>query len=126
MNNDEQLQRDIETNRCDEKSVDAKAYRTIFDVLKKDQYELPYGFADRVIRQLEARKQESSNDYVWLGVGLSFLLVASVATFIFLNIKLTLDLGAFKFLSGYGGLILFSLFLIGAFHLIDKLVVQKR
>jgi hypothetical protein len=121
---DEQLQRNIENNQPVEKSPDATAYRTIFDALKKEPYQLPNHFADSVVRRVEAGSKGLSSDYVWMGIGLfAFFLTAVVIAVL---MKVSVNFGAFKFISGYGGLLVFGLLFILALQWVDKSIIRKN
>jgi hypothetical protein len=118
-----ELQRKIENNEPAGNSADAKAYQKVFDVLNKDIYSLPEGFADLVILRIEARNS-FAKDYLWMGIGLLCLLIAGLVTSTLLNFKL--NFGSFKFISGYAGLITFGIFFIIVFQWVDKKMVPKK
>jgi len=124
MSDDEQLQRDVENKVTTSDSVDAKAYQKIFAALEKEQYELPFGFADRVMRRIEVKEKGISKDVLWMGAGIAFLAIAFVVTAVWL--KFAFNFGAFKFISGYGGSIVFGTLLILGFQWADKAIIQKR
>ena len=123
---DEQLQQKIESGEL-VNNKEGLAYRKIFDALKKEPYQLPTSFADRVMLQLNAESSTLFKDYIWLSVGLLCFFVAAVASLAFIHYKFSLGLfswGAFRFISGYPGLILLSVILIGAFQWLDKKLVR--
>jgi hypothetical protein len=123
MTDDNELQRSIENKEPVGNSADAKAYRTVFDVLAKEPYHLPATFADSVLSKIESRSKFAT-DHIWMGLGLFSLLVGGLVTCLFLNFRI--NFGSFKFISGYAGLIVFGIFFILAVQLIDKRLIQKN
>ena len=107
-----------------DESDESKLASRISSALESDSYGLPSGFADSVIRRVDIRKESLSGDYAWIGIGLFLLLVAAAITAIRLNFSFSL--GAFKFLSGYGSLIIFALIFIAGLQWFDKNFVQKK
>jgi hypothetical protein len=121
---DEELQQSIENNLSIDNSVDARAYKKVFDALRKDPYQLPAGFADRVIQKIEVRKPEFSKEYIWFGLGISLFVIATAITLVWT--KLTIDLSAFRFLSGYVGLFVFGAVAIFVIQYLDKTLVKNK
>ena len=107
-----------------EASADAMIEKKIVEALEHDRFELPYGFADQVVRRIQSRKESLSRDYIWLSVGLFILVGASVATAFY--IKFSFDLGAFKFLTGYGKLLVFTVAIILLLQWVDRNVLHKN
>ena len=121
---DEELQQRVDNNLSIDNSLDAKAYKTVFDALRKDPFQLPSGFADRVIQKIEVRKPAFSKEYVWFGLGISVFVFATIITLVWT--KLTIDLSAFRFLSGYAGLFIFGAVAIFAIQYLDKTPVKNK
>ena len=119
---DEELQKRIEAG-LPEDSIDGKAYRKVFDVLKKEPYSVPVNFADKVLDRLESRGS-LSKDYIWFGLGLFVFLVAPVIAVV--KTEYRFDVGAFKFLSSYSGLLLFGAVFVLIIHLVDKRLLERN
>jgi hypothetical protein len=120
---DEELQNSIEKgNRVDD-TLDSRAYQKVFDALKKEPYQLPVHFADRVISRMEAQGG-LSKDYFWFGLGLFVFIVGAVVAALLANFKL--NFGALKFISGYPGLFVFGAIFIALIHYIDKLLLNNK
>ena len=114
---DEDLQSNIEKgNRVDD-TLDSRAYQKVFDALKKEPYQLPFHFADGVIKRMEAQG-DLSKDYFWFGLGLFVFIAGAVVAAVLANFRL--NFGALKFISEYTGLTLFGLAFIALIHYIDK------
>ena len=120
---DEQLQTNIEKGHRTEDSLDSKAYQKVFDALKKEPYQLPFHFADRVMKRMEVQ-EDLSKDYFWFGLGLFIFIAGAVVAAVLANFKL--NFGAFKFISGYPGLLLFGTIFIALIHYIDKQLLNKK
>ena len=69
---DEELQSNIEKGYRVDDTLDSRAYQKVFDALKKEPYHLPFHFADRVMKRMEAQKS-LSKDYFWFGLGCYFV-----------------------------------------------------
>ncbi len=121
---DEELQNQIEQASSSIDGVDAYAYKKVFDALKQEpDFHLPINFADRVIQKIEAKK-ESSNDFVWFGLGILLFIVATIVAILLTNFKL--NFGALKFITGYPGLIIFGISFILALQWMDKKFVHPK
>src|SRR5882762_3140380 len=114
---DEELQSNIEKGYPVNDALDSKAYQKVFDALKKEPYQLPFHFADGVIKRMEAQG-DLSKDYLWFGLGLFVFIAGAVVAAMLANFKL--NFGALKIISGYPGLFLFGLAFIALIHYIDK------
>ena len=124
MTTEEELQHKLERGLSVEDSLDAQSYRKVFEVLKHEPtFQLPVGFADGVVSEMNARKR-NSYDHFWLGVGILIFPVAALVSAYLTGFKL--NMGPFKFLSGYNGIILFGIGLIVAIQLLDRKMTQKR
>jgi hypothetical protein len=119
---DEELQGRIENKDHIVDSADARAYQKVFNALSKENYLVPRDFADKVMSHLDQRP-DFLREHLWLGIGVFSLIVITVTVSVFLGVRL--NFGSFKFISGYGGLIVFSLMLIMIFQIADKTVIRK-
>ncbi len=123
---EEELQRSVEKNGVQGKGFDERAYRTVFNALKKEpSYALPFNFADRVLQRIEAAAEQSTRrELIWFYLGLTaFVAVAGVA------VALTgfkINFGVLKFISGYPGLFIFGTAFIMGLHWIDRKVIKKH
>ena len=123
-NKDEETQNQFEQNHPASDRIDAYAYKKVFDVLKQEpDFQLPANFADRIMARLEARR-ESSKDFVWLGIGIFSFVIAGVVAVVLTGFSL--NFGAFKFITGYPGLIVFGIAFVLALQWVDKKVVRKN
>lgn len=124
--NDEELQRKIESGLPDEGSVDARAYREVFNALSTEpKSSIAPNFADKVVSRVVAKNQKSeARDYFWLGFGLVFLLIGFVVAL--LVVGPVLNFGFLKDMSGYAGLFAFGAGIIIAFNWLDKRILQKN
>ena len=119
--NDEELQKEVERGNLPLHG-DARVYRKVFDVLRREPgYLLPGSFADRVTRRIIA--VHSSNDIYWLYAGLFGCVVACVVAILLTQPRFSV--GAFRFVSGYPGLVAFGLIFVLALHWIDRKYVRK-
>jgi hypothetical protein len=114
---DEELQKNIEKGQPAADTLDSRAYKTVFGALAKEPYRLPADFTDNVINRIESQGS-LLKDYLWFGLGLLTFIAGAVLAVRKTSFKL--DFGAFKFISGYTGLILFALSFIVLIHLVDK------
>jgi hypothetical protein len=121
---EKELQQRIEANLPVGATPDARAYKKVFESLSREPFELPVDFADTVLLRIESRKSRFSSDILWLSFGLAVLLLAGIITGVALRVSI--NFGAFKFVSGYGGLLIFSLALILGFHWIDRAIIRKK
>jgi hypothetical protein len=89
-------------------------------------YELPHGFADRVMGIIQRRvsEKEAKRDRLWLILGLTGILIAFV--FAAVAVKFKPDAGIFTFLSGHWGLILFGILFVTALHVVDKRILRHN
>ncbi len=122
--NEEELQNSIERGLAGN-GPEELAYRTVFSALRQSpSYQLPSGFADRVLNRMEAvGEKSSSRELVWLYVGLiSFTIVGGIA------IAMTgfkINFGALKFISGYSGLLIFGAAFILGLQWLDKKIIHR-
>ena len=123
INTDEEMQNQFDHAGDVGDGIDAYAYKKVFDALKQEpDFRLPANFSDQVIAKLEA-KRESSRDFIWFGLGIFSFVIATVVAVVLTDFRL--NFGAFKFIAGYQGLIIFGIVFILALQWIDKRVIQK-
>lgn len=93
---------------------------------KEPEYDLPHGFADRVmaIIQRKAVEKEAKRDRLWLVLGLVGIAIAFVYAATAVQFKP--GVGVFTFLSGYWGLILFGVLFVIALNVIDKRLLKHH
>lgn len=119
---DEELQNSIEKGAAPD-GVDARAYARVFDALRKEpSFQLPANFAARVIEGIDFSPRRST-DVMWLYAGIFSCVVAMVVAILLTDFKITF--GAFRFISGYPGLIAFAAVFILGLQWLDKKLVRK-
>ena len=121
---DEELQGKIEKGHSADSSPDARAYQRIFETLKKEPYCVPAHFADRIVSLVEARGSSLSKDYFWFGLGLFLFVVATIVAIVLTDFRL--NFGAFKFISGYSGLLVFGAAFILLIQYLDKQLIKNK
>jgi hypothetical protein len=124
-NSDEELQKQIDAGMVPNDGVESQAYLKVFDALKREpDYSLPSSFADRILILVDAKEKarENTRDKLWFGLGLVPFLIATLVISVLTDFKLSA--GAFRFVSGYSGLILFGVIFILGLHWIDKKLIQ--
>lgn len=121
---DEHLQSEIEKSGEAGDSLDAHAYKRVFDALRKEpDFSLPANFADRVVQAVSATK-ESSRDTLWLVLGITLFIAAATIAIVLTGFRP--DVGVFRFLAGYPGLIVFGLAFILSLQWVDRRLVRHR
>jgi flagellar biogenesis protein FliO len=123
---DEDLQEQFDRGDFSGEEIDAQAYQKVFDALKHEpEYKLPVYFADRLVTLIESREREKevSHDNFWLIIGLLSFVVAFVVAFTLTDFKLSA--GAFQFLAGYPGLVLFGIAFILLLNWLDRKIIRK-
>ncbi len=107
-------------------SHDGLAYQKVFDALSHEpQFQLPHNFADQVIRRIEHKQKESTKrDNLFLILGIGAFIIAGIVGSLMIGFKP--DLGIFKFLSGYSGLMIFAIAFVIFIQWLDKRVVRKN
>lgn len=121
---DEELQNSAERGEAGT-SAEARAYRKVFDVLKKEpDFHVSLPFADRVLARMEAEKSSTQRDYWWMAAGI-FLAVTTVIITLALT-KTTWTTGIFTFVSGYRGLLIFGVAFILILQWVDRKIVRKQ
>jgi hypothetical protein len=118
---DDELQ-DLVERGSNHNHDDGLLYETLFRALRNEpEFTLPASFADRVIATVRARY--STRDMVWLMSGVALFIIALVVAVIVTGFSVTL--GAFAFLSGYKGLVIFGLAFILGLQWIDRKWIRK-
>lgn len=128
MKYEEELQKNIEAGiHPDHDDLNARAYQQVFQSLKRTpDFELPFPFADRVVRLVESKHQAKSTtrEYFWLGLGIFFLLIALIAAIAMTEFKF--DVGFLRGMSSYGGIVIFGAAFITLLHWLDKKLINKN
>ena len=123
ISKDEELQNKIEQSGAAE-GIDAYAYKKVFDALKQEpSFHLPANFADQIIAKIEA-KRESSRDITWFSLGILLFVIAAIVAVVLTDF--TPGFGAFKFIPGYRGLIIFAVGFILALQWLDRKFINVR
>jgi hypothetical protein len=121
---DEDLQNQIEKADSSIDGIDAYAYKKVFDALKQEpDFHLPVNFADKVVQKIEAKK-ESSNDFLWFGIGIFMFAIAAIVAIVLTDFKVSF--GVFKFISGYPGFFIFGIGFILFIQWLDKKLVRPK
>lgn len=105
--------------------MDVQAFQKVFDALGQEPaYSLPANFADRMVRLVEAKEQtkEISRDNLWIGLGIFIFLVGLIFAIVATDFRFST--GAFRFLAGYPGLIIFGAVFILVLQWLDKKFVR--
>lgn len=119
---EEEFQHQIENGLVNE-SDDARAYQRVFDALKKEpDFHVSLPFADRVLAVIE--KKEEQRDYWWMAAGIFLTVIALIVSLALTSAHWTA--GAFTFLSGYPGLVVFGISFILLLQWVDKKVIKKQ
>ncbi len=126
-NSDEELQRKLEQGIIPNDGMDSQAYQKVFDALTREpDFSLPASFADHILNLVESKEKarEATRDTLWFGLGLTSFLMATFAAFYLTDFKLST--GAFRFVSGYAGLITFGLLFVLLLHWVDRKIVHRN
>ena len=119
---EEELQNQLEHDLNADASEDARAYKRVFDVLKKEpDFHVSLPFADRIITLIE--KREEKRDYWWMGTGIFLSLIAMIVALALTQANWSA--GVFTFFSGYPGLVAFGIAFILFLQWIDKKIIRK-
>ncbi len=82
-------------------------------------------FADRVLMQLETRRQRTdARDWMWLGLGLGGFVIAATVGIVMSGFKPSL--GVLTFLSTNGPLVIFGASFVIALQWVDRKFVRKN
>jgi hypothetical protein len=118
---DEEIQKEVELGNIP-LNGDARVYRKVFDMLRREPgYLLPGSFADRVTKRIIAA--HSSKDIYWLYAGVVGCAIAMVVAVVLTKPKFSV--GAFRFISGYPGLIVFGIVFVLVLQWVDRKYVRK-
>ena len=121
MSSDEILQNQIEIGNS-ASGVDADAYKIVFNSLKKEpQCNLSTDFAVKVSSLATPKKSFDWDKFILIAAGFGF--VAALAYALIL-VKPTFSPGAFTFVSGYPGLIVFAIVFILFLNWLDKKLIK--
>lgn len=128
MNADEErVQKDIESGRTPNgDGLEVKSYQEVFRALSKEpDYHVSPGFAEKVVARITAKQQANqSRDYWWFGAGIFFLVLAAIATVMFVGF--TPDFGFLTVMSDYKGLAVFGVVFIVFLNWLDKRLIRGR
>jgi hypothetical protein len=126
-NNDEDLQKKIESgNYSSGDELDVKAYQEVFARLRKkhDLY-LSADFADKIVVRVQAKQRRAaSRDFLWLGIGVSLLIIALIVAAIMSGFRPAF--GFLKGMSAYAGVFAFGIAFILFLNRLDKKIVPRR
>ena len=124
---DETTQELIEKGVYTEGDIGHRAYRVVFNGVKKTpNFSLPSNFAENVIQRISQLREDRAirKDFFWLALGLLVFLIATIITIGLSNFKF--DTGAFGFIKNYGGLLLFGGLLILGLQWLDKKILSNK
>lgn len=99
--------------------------KIVSDALEKEpRFELPVGFADRVVAIAEGKvaEKEAKRDRLWLALGIFSMIIAFTYAAIAVDFVSKIE----TIFSGYTGIVIFGLFFITALHFVDKLLISKN
>lgn len=120
---DEELQSRIEMGDPMD-SREALAYKRIMHALQREpDFVLPATFANSVIGRLGTSSARSARDMFWLYAGVASCTITLVVAVLLTDFKFTF--GAFRFISGYPGLITFAIGFILGLQWVDRKFVRK-
>lgn len=123
---EKELQQKIADGVSTPDTADAKAYRAVFNALKKDPgFQLPESFAVRVAAlALQASGvKETGREKWWFASGIIAFLGAcifAITQIDFSKFKFAPGVGVFTFVSNNAGLLIFGLVFIIGLHLAEK------
>ena len=126
MKEDNFLQQQVESGK-DDGSVDATAYRKVFEVLRKESGPaLPPSFADTIVVMVQQRNSSSASRLViFLAlIGGIFAIALLVIATILTGFKL--QLGFLEPIRHFGGMFLFGTLFILMLNWIDKILIRKK
>ncbi|MBA4144207.1 MAG: hypothetical protein C0523_00480 [Cytophaga sp.] len=121
---DEELQHKIEAGDQFDTSADAQAYRKVFASLQREpEFLLPSSFEDLVIQRIAAKHaRESYRDGWWFIGGIFLFLIGLIVAVALIDFKP--DMSAYRFITGYPGLIVFGAIFILILNFIDKKFIR--
>lgn len=124
---EEEFQRKIEQGlEAEGDPLDVQAYREVFARLKRQpQISLSEDFADRIVVQvLERGKRRAVRDYLWLGTGIFFLIIAFGVVVYITGFKAYF--GFLTDISAYTGIFAFGAVFIIVLNRLDKKLVSDK
>lgn len=120
---EEELQHQIEKGLVNDPTEDTRAYQRVFDALKKEpDFHVSLPFADRILVRIE--KKEEQRDYWWMATGIFLTVITLIVSLVLTSPHW--NAGAFTFLSGYPGLVVFGISFILLLQWVDKKVIKKQ
>jgi hypothetical protein len=125
-NQDEELQKKIETNeQLDISDIDVRSYQFVFRAINSATETLPENFSDRIIAKIIAKqKKETSREWWLFGLGIFLLVVAFIVAIVFSGFKL--EMGFLKSMSAYTGLFLFGAAFLIVLNILEKRLLHNR
>ena len=130
---EEELQKNIEAGQKPTgDDPDMQAYHEVFRRLNREpDFQLSPAFSDKVVSRLLEEKSNPYRDFVWLGVGIFFLIASCMTAMWMSGIKLNLnfrftDLVFLKNISGYAGLFAFGVIFVIVLNQLDKKILSPK
>jgi hypothetical protein len=125
-NQDEELQKKIETNeQMDGSDIDVRSYQFVFHAINRPAETLPENFSDRIIAKIIAKqKKEASREWWLFGLGIFLLVIAFIVAIVFSGFKL--EMGFLKSMSAYAGLFLFGAAFLIVLNILEKKLLHNR
>lgn len=103
---------------------DSRAYIKIFEGLRREpEFVLPSNFSENVVYRLKLTASLSSRDMIWFYSGLAACLVAMIVSVLMTDFRI--NFGAFRFISGYPGLVIFAILFVLALQWVDRKIVRR-
>ncbi|HEY0651625.1 MAG TPA: hypothetical protein VGD65_00810 [Chryseosolibacter sp.] len=123
---DEEIQKKFEADMFTSvRDSEHRAYGIVFRALSQSPtVKISDTFAERVVKKIVAqRKREARRDFIWLMLGVVFLMVGLIVTASIAGLQF--ELGFLKEMSHYGGIFIFGIIVILAFSWIEKKALPK-
>jgi hypothetical protein len=125
MNDEEKLQQEAEAGKPN-RSVDAKAYQKVFEVLNREpDHTLPIYFADNVIAIVEARDRVrfTTTERVCFGLVVLILLLLLVSAVVVTGFAI--DWGFLTAIGPFAPVLAFGVAMLLFFHALDKRLLKS-
>jgi hypothetical protein len=120
---DQELQNLAESGMLNGTYRDSRAYRLVFEALKKEtEFSLPATFSQSVLQRMEAA--EGKNSYVWLAVIFTGFIVAAGVSIALTDFRP--DFGFLRHISRFAGLFVFGAAFILLLQWIDRKVIHGK
>jgi hypothetical protein len=123
---DEEIQKRFEAGDVSQLSDrERTSYSAVFRAISKEpSLRISDSFAEQILKKIVAqRKREARRDFIWLSVGIVFLVIGLIVTAALSGLRF--ELGFLKEMSGYAGVFVFAIVLILAFNWIEKRALPK-